>query len=52
MKIHSFLKEIITSRIEVFKDLESDMAVEIRKLGNPTRGKAENNDTARQTAGS
>jgi hypothetical protein len=28
------------------------MAVEIRKLGNPTRDTAENNDTVKQIAGS
>ena len=34
----------------MFKDCVSDMAVEIRKLGNPTRETAENNDTVEQTA--
>jgi len=36
----------------VFKDCVSDMVVEIRKLGNPIRETAENNDTVKQTAGS
>jgi hypothetical protein len=37
---------------EVFKDCVSDMAVEIRKLGNPTSDTAENNDTVKKIAGS
>ena len=52
IKTHSFLEEIITSSNEVFKDCVSDMAVEIQKLGNPTRETAENNDTVKQIAGS
>jgi hypothetical protein len=36
----------------VFKDCVSDMEVESRKLGNPTRDTAENHDTAKQIAGS
>jgi hypothetical protein len=52
MNTCSFLEEIITSSNEVFKDLVSDMAVEIRKLGNPTRKTAENNHTVKPTAGS
>jgi len=52
IKTSSFLEEIITLSNDMFKDLESDMAVEIRKLGNPTRETAENNDTVKQTAGS
>ena len=36
----------------MFKDFESDMAVGIRNLGNPTRKTAEGNDTVKQTAGS
>jgi hypothetical protein len=36
IKTHSFLEEIITSSKEVFKDLESDMAVRIRTLVDPT----------------
>ena len=49
---HSFLEEIISSSNEVFNDFVSDMAVEIRKVGNPTRKTAEHNDTVTQTAGS
>jgi len=30
------MEEIITSREEVFKDYESDIAVKIRMVGNPT----------------
>jgi len=52
IKTHSFLEEIITSSKEVFKDFVSDMAVDIRKLGNTTQKIAENNDTVKQTAGS
>jgi len=33
----------------VFKDFHSDVAVELRKLGNMTRKTAENNDTIYQT---
>jgi len=51
MNIGSFLEEIITSSNEVFKDYVSDMAVEIRTLGNLTQKTAENNDTVKQTAG-
>jgi hypothetical protein len=35
----------------VFNDCVSDMAVEIQKLGNPTRETAENNDTVKHIAG-
>jgi hypothetical protein len=52
IKTRSFLEEIITYTNEVFKDCVSDMAVQIRKLGNPTGETAENNDTAKQIAGS
>ena len=52
IKTHSFFEEIITSSKEVFKDFVSDMAVEIRKLGNRTQKIPENNDTVKQTAGS
>ena len=52
IKTRSFLEEIITSTNEAFKDSVSDMAVEIGKLGNPTRETAENNDTVKQIAGS
>jgi hypothetical protein len=41
------LEAIITSSNEVFKDFVSNMAVEIRKLSNPTRETAENNDTVK-----
>jgi hypothetical protein len=37
IKTRSFLEEIITSSMEVFKDCESDMAVGIRKFGNMTQ---------------
>jgi len=52
IKTRSFLKEIIPSNNEVFKDSVSDMAREIRKLGITTRKTAKNNDTVKQTAGS
>ena len=52
MKTCSFLEDIITSSNELFKDFVSDMAVEIRMLGIPTRETAENNDTVKTTAGS
>jgi len=52
MKTCSFMEEIITSSNELFKDFVSDMAVEIRMLGIPTRETAENNDTVKTTAGS
>jgi len=52
MKTRSFVEKIITSSNEVFKDCVSNMAGEIRKLGNPSRETAENNDTVKQTAGS
>ena len=46
------MEQIITSSNEVFKDCVSDMAVEIQKLGNPTREIAENTDTVQQIVGS
>jgi hypothetical protein len=52
LKTRSFLEDIITSSNEVFKDCAFHMAVEIRKLVNPTRETAENNDTVKQIAGS
>jgi len=52
VKTHSFLKGIITSSNEVFKDFVSDMAVEISNLGIATRKTAENNHTVKHTAGS
>jgi len=36
----------------VFEEFESDMAVGLRNLGNPTRKTAVGNDTVKQTAGS
>ena len=36
----------------MFKDFESDLAVEIRKLGNLTRETAKSNDTIMQNASS
>jgi len=36
----------------VFKDCESDMAVQIGTLGNQTRETAESYDNVKQTAGS
>jgi hypothetical protein len=36
----------------VFKDFESDMAVKIRTLGDPTGETAECSDTVKQTVGS
>ena len=47
-----FLKEIITSSNEVFKDVESDMVVWNRQLGDPTWRNAESNDTTKQAVGS
>ena len=46
------MEKIITSSNELFKDLVSDLAIEIRMLGNPTHEIVENNDTVKQTAGS
>jgi len=52
IKTGSYLEEIINSCNEVFKDCVSDMVVDIRKPGYPTRETAENNNTVKQTAGS
>jgi len=52
MKRLSFLEEIRTPSDEVFKDLVSDMVVEIKMLCIPTRETATNNDTVKSTAGS
>jgi hypothetical protein len=41
----SFLEDIITTSNEEFKDFESDMAVGIRKLCNPTRENVESDVT-------
>jgi len=51
IKTRSFLKDITTSSNEVFKDWVYNVAVDIRKLGNPSRETAENNDTVKQIAG-
>jgi hypothetical protein len=52
IKTCSFLEAIITYSNEEFKDCVSDIAVEIRKLGNPTRENAENNHKVNQIVGS
>jgi len=52
IKTYSFLEEIIISNTDVFKDVESDIAVGIGELGNPTRITAERNNKAKHTAGS
>jgi len=52
IKTGSILEEIITLSKEAFKDLESDMAVRIRQLGNSCRKTAKSNITVEQTAGS
>jgi hypothetical protein len=46
------LEEIINASNEVCNDCVSHLAVEIRKLGNPTQETAENHDTVKQTGGS
>jgi len=48
----SFLEEIITFSIEVFKDCESEMAVVRRLIGNTTRVTAESKVIVQQIAGS
>jgi len=52
MKTRSFLDEIITSSNKVFKDFVSNVAVEIKMRGIPTRETAQHDDTAKQTTGS
>jgi len=52
IKTRSCLEESITSSNEMFKDFESDIVIELRKLGNPTRETGKNNDIVKQTAGS
>ena len=52
IKTCSFLEEIITSSKEVFKDLESDLALKIKRLIDPTRETGESDDTVKQTASS
>jgi len=46
------LEEIITSSHEVFEDVESDMAVGIRRLGNQTGETAKHNIIVTQNASS
>jgi len=48
----SFLEEIITSRNEVIRDFEHDMAVGIRKLYKPTQDTAKSYVIVKQNAGS
>jgi len=52
IKTLSFLEDIITSSKEVFRDFESEEAVGIRKLGNPTRETAGNTNIVEPTADS
>jgi hypothetical protein len=52
IKPRSFLDKIITSSNELFNDYVCDMAVDIWKLGTPTRHTAENNHTVMQNVGS
>jgi len=52
IETRSFLEEIITLGTEVFKDLESDMAVRIRTLVDPTRKTGITHDTVPQAASS
>jgi len=44
------MEEILTSSKQVFKDLESDMAVRIGPLVDPTRKTGVTDDTVKQTA--
>ena len=48
----SFLQEMITSSNKVFKDCVSDLAVNIRNLGNLPWVTDENDNTIMQNAGS
>jgi len=52
IKTCSSFEQIITSKNEVFKGFESDMAVGLRKLDNPTRKAAERNNKVQQSASS
>jgi hypothetical protein len=52
IKSCSLLEEIMSSSTKVLKDFESDIAVNVRNLGNATGETAESNDTVKQTAGS
>jgi hypothetical protein len=52
IKTHASLEEIITSRNDIFKNFESDMAVGIRKLVNPDQETAESNGIVMPNAGS
>ena len=51
-KTCSFLEEIITLSNKVFNDFESDMAVWLSKLGDPTQETAKSNHAVKQTSGS
>jgi len=52
LRTRSLIEEVIISSNEVSNDFESDMAVGIRKLGNPSYESAESDDTVKPTAGS
>jgi hypothetical protein len=52
MKTRSFVEDIITSSNEVSEEIVSDMAEEMRNLGNLTRETVENTNTVKQIAGS
>jgi hypothetical protein len=52
MKTRSFVEDIITCSKEVSKEIVSDMAEEMRKVGNLTRESIDNTDTVQQIAGS
>jgi len=52
MNTRSFLDKGTALGDEVFTGFESDMAVGIIQLGNPTPKTAESNDTAKHTVGS
>jgi len=52
IKTHSLLEEIITFSIKLCKDIESDMAVELRNLSNPTWVAAERKVIVQRNVGS
>jgi hypothetical protein len=52
MKTPSFFEDIRTLRKEVLSDFEFDTAVDIMKLGNPTREIAKNHDILKKNPGS
>jgi len=52
IKTYSFLEDIRTSSIEVFKDCESDTVVGMRNLDNPTQEAAKIYVIVMQSAGS